>query len=387
MKQEQSDIELVIVRFLEGTITGEEKAALSAWLESDAAHRRLFLDYYRLWSRSALGHDDRKKEEAWNSWVKRYGKRRRSDRKAKIRLFFLYGAAAAVIGWLVVVSAGPFFLRPTESELMQYARENRRPNDTIREIQLKISREKTVLLAEKEPSIRYTPEAVRVEKADTIARQASSTYNELIVPYGKRSMLTLSDGSRIWVNAGTRLVYPFTFEKHRRELFADGEIYLEVSPDRNRPFIVKTPRMTVRVLGTKFNVTDYEDDRTQKVVLISGAVRVGNNARKKETELRPEQLYTSTGEEESVRPVDPGPYIAWISGLCLFQSEPLEEILNRLTRYYGIPVECSPELAGVPCSGKLDLKDDPDELLNGLAETVTAVCRRTPEGGYRFEKK
>lgn len=78
----------------------------------------------------------------------------------------------------------------------------------------------------------------------------------MVIPRGKRSVLTFSDGSKVWVNAGTRVIYPTEFEKDKREIYVDGEIYIEVARDEERPFYVRTKDMNVRVLGTKFNVTN-----------------------------------------------------------------------------------------------------------------------------------
>lgn len=382
MKQENTPIEELIVRFLDGTIDRAEKEKLLAWLENTEENRKQFVDFYRLWSCLALKHGPHKKEKAFAAWMKRVGRPERSSRPA-VRHVFAYAAAAAVIALLVTFSTLNFF-RPEESALVRFAKENARPNDSITEIRLKLSEEKTVFLAEKEPAIRYTQEAVRVETNDTISRQASATYNELIVPYGKRSVVTLSDGSQIWVNAGSRLIYPFAFESNKREIYVEGEVYLEVTPDKKRPFTVKTKEMEIQVLGTKFNVSAYEDEPEQRVVLVEGSVLAGRTDRKKSIVLKPDQLYSLSGGNERVSRVDVTAYISWVKGLYVFECEPLPAILARLARYYGVNISYEASLGPTTCSGKLDLKDDLQELLRGLAEAVPAECRRLADGSYRF---
>ena len=73
-----------------------------------------------------------------------------------------------------------------------------------------------------------------------MAKNVEISYNQLFVPLGKNSSITFADGTKVWVNAGTRLVYPTTFVKNQREIYVEGEVYLEVAPDKNRPFIVRT---------------------------------------------------------------------------------------------------------------------------------------------------
>ena len=80
---------------------------------------------------------------------------------------------------------------------------------------------------------------------------------QLLVPAGKRSMITFPDGTKIWINSGTQLIYPSRFSSSKREIFVNGEVYLEVTKDANRPFIVKTEALDVKVLGTSFNVKAY----------------------------------------------------------------------------------------------------------------------------------
>ena len=103
--------------------------------------------------------------------------------------------------------------------------------------------------------------------------------------------MTFADGSKVWVNAGTRVIYPVEFEKDKREIYVDGEIYIEVARDENRPFYVRTKDMNVRVLGTKFNVTAYESEAIRSVVLAQGCVQV-ETARTPKAILAPNQMFS-----------------------------------------------------------------------------------------------
>lgn len=109
-----------------------------------------------------------------------------------------------------------------------------------------------------------------------ISKKKSDTANKnkLIVPYGRRSSIVLADGSKVWLNAGSSIMFPDAFDGNERRVYVEGEIYIEVARDVSKPFYVETPKMDVSVLGTKFNVSAYADDATHSVVLVEGKVNV-----------------------------------------------------------------------------------------------------------------
>ncbi|RNC64030.1 FecR family protein [Proteiniphilum sp. X52] len=244
-----------------------------------------------------------------------------------------------------------------------------------------LSENNTVALNNKESSIQYEEDGIKADD-NLILKEESAPYNQLITPYGKRSVITFSDGTKAWVNAGSRLVYPAEFSKGKREIHVDGEIYIEVAEDKKRPFVIKTRQVDIEVLGTKFNVSAYQADKTNSVVLLSGSVSISSNSRKNSIILKPDQMYSDTGGSHTVENVDAGIYVLWTQGLYQFESEKLTNIVTRLERYYGIPIECDAALAGLNCSGKLDLKDDMNKLLEELSRALPITCRKNTDGSY-----
>lgn len=122
-----------------------------------------------------------------------------------------------------------------------------------------------------------------VQKEETSAQTSSEEameYNQLIVPKGRRSMIVLADNSKMWINSGSKVIYPRAFKGDRREIFVEGEVYLKVSRDESKPFIVNTSAFDVEVLGTSFNVSAYKGDAHASVVLVEGAVDVKDAADK-----------------------------------------------------------------------------------------------------------
>ncbi len=107
------------------------------------------------------------------------------------------------------------------------------------------------------------------------AMLSKPVYNEVSAAFGTRSMLTLDDGSRVWLNSGSKLRYPKDFSaRRRREVFLSGEAYFEVQSDASRPFIVHTKNLNVRATGTRFNVNASSIEKTCQVTLVEGKVTV-----------------------------------------------------------------------------------------------------------------
>jgi ferric-dicitrate binding protein FerR (iron transport regulator) len=261
------------------------------------------------------------------------------------------------------------------------------PETAATDIQLILAGNETVSLEGKDAEIAYKEDGIEIngqgasmKKEQTLPEQ-SVTSNQLIVPKGKRSMLSFAEGSRIWVNAGTRIVYPAVFDKKKREIYVDGEAYLEVSRNEDCPFLVKTKDFNVEVLGTSFNIMAYETDTVQNVVLVSGIVKILAEDHKQETVLSPNEMYANSKGSSEVKTVDVEDYISWKSGIYRYDSENLGTILKRLSRYYGQEISCGPQSAGLKCSGKLDLKDELETVLNGIAQTAPVVCQYS-DGKY-----
>ena len=238
----------------------------------------------------------------------------------------------------------------------------------------------------KETEISYDSLGIKIKKQsqksteEIVIPEEILSYNQLIVPLGKRSTLTLHEGSKIWVNAGTRVVYPTQFDANKREIYVDGEIFLDVTYDNKRPFIVKTAMLDVEVLGTSFNVMAYEDEEEENIVLVSGSVKI-HTKDNKQAVLSPNNMYSLSGSKFGyIKTVDVNDYISWKNGLYQFHSENMSIILKRLSRYYGKKIMYDHETANLKCSGKLDLKDDLKVVLEGLALTAPVSCHIREEG-------
>jgi hypothetical protein len=259
------------------------------------------------------------------------------------------------------------------------------------DIQLYLDENKPVSFGGREAKIVYNKENITVNDYNLVLEKKMPTgkkqiFHQLVVPWGKRSILTLPEGSRMWVNAGTRVAYPVNFDKKKREIYVDGEIYIEVSPDQKRPFIVKTTQIDAEVLGTAFDITAYEKDNAQRIVLVEGSVRIHNIRQGNETLLSPNEMYSFANGISKVQTVNVEDHISWKNGLYHYNSETLGVIMEHLSHYYGYSIVCSPEASQMKFSGKLDLKDKLETILEGIAQ-IAPITYRYDRGVYTITNK
>lgn len=189
---------------------------------------------------------------------------------------------------------------------------------------------------------------------------------KLTVPNGRRSSIMLGDGSRVFVNAGSTVTFPKSFTGDRREIAVDGEVYLEVAKDASRPFIVKTKGMDVKVLGTEFGITSYSGEQYESVVLVSGSVSVRLPGRESIV-LNPNQMLTIQNGSYLVNAVDVMDHVSWKKGWLQLGGTRLDDLAAKLSKYYGVDIECDEEVRDLKCGGKLMLSED----IVSIADIVT----------------
>jgi len=215
----------------------------------------------------------------------------------------------------------------------------------------------------------------QVDREDKTVALTKSKQNTLIVPYGKRSTIILADGSKVWLNSGSVLVFPAQFTGNKREVrLASGEMYIEVAPDRQRPFHVRTSNFNVKVYGTKFNVSAYADS-PKSVVLVEGRVSL-QTASRKETFLSPSEraVYSDNGTILTQK-VDVDQFISWKNGYLEFDKTPMTEVLKQVGRYYNLSFDFDNDvnLQKRTCSGKIYLSENLDNVMAtvGLLSATT----------------
>lgn len=376
----------LITKYLEGSITPSEKEYLHQWLSTSEKNRSTFIAIYKDINAEKVSSYDFEAEKAYEMLIDRINTYEKDKNRRAIKKVIYTTISVAACAILIFISIP--FLQKNEKDIDILSYANQLPKEvTDKEAKLILSDKKTVILTEKESSIEYVDKDIKVNKDNPISKKESSQYNQLLMPYGKRTMITFSDGTRAWVNAGTKLVYPVEFKDNKREIYVNGEIFIDVVPDQSRPFIVKTKHHDVTVLGTKFNINAYEADIKVDVVLLSGAVRVTNG--ENEALLKPNEMYSFSAHagENLVKSVNAEEYILWINGLYKFDNENLDVILKCLEKYYGVNIIRDKSISGVTFSGKLDMENGINVILKHLTRSLPVEYAIDEDGNYKIQIK
>jgi ferric-dicitrate binding protein FerR (iron transport regulator) len=177
--------------------------------------------------------------------------------------------------------------------------------------------------------------------------------------------VTLSDGTKIWMNSATRLHFPTNFHADAREISIDGEAYLEVAQDAKRPFTVRLPNSSVQVLGTALNVNTYHPDVTN-VALVSGAIQFSGGQTR--LMLKPgEQVVYSEEGGISKQTFDPKFVLSWKKGLYYFEAADLNDIAMVIQRWFGVNTMIdSKDLLNTKVAGVLDKHQPLENFLDDL---------------------
>lgn len=211
--------------------------------------------------------------------------------------------------------------------------------------------------------------------SDTLSSN-TAVYNTLKIPTGGEYMLILADGTQIWLNSQTTLRYPVKFTGNERTVYLEGEAYFKVNHDKQRPFYVHTKdQVNIQVLGTSFNVRAYGDEQETETVLEHGSVKMWRD--KNHLTLVPgvKATYNKNNDKFTAQHINTELYTAWHKGQYVFEEETIENILNKLSRWYGIQVFfADPAVRNMIFSGSIRKYDTIQQLLNAIEAT----------GGIRF---
>lgn len=219
--------------------------------------------------------------------------------------------------------------------------------------------------------ITYVDGSAVIENKGTLPAQFAAL-NSLTTPKGGTYQITLPDGSSVWLNANSTLKYPSRFDGNERVVELEGEAYFDVSHQASLvPFLVKTDKQTVEVLGTEFNVSAYSDDPETQTTLVEGRVRVATTADHRPHILAPGQQAVTLGKDIETKEVDIEPYIAWKNGHFLFDNTPLSTIADQLAKWYDIRVVFKDPVQSERFYGMIDRGKNLSQVLKMLEKTQT----------------
>ncbi|WP_423128081.1 FecR family protein [Gaoshiqia sp. Z1-71] len=201
--------------------------------------------------------------------------------------------------------------------------------------------------------------------------QHTTAFNEVIVPYGEKAQIRLSDGTNVFLNSGTTLKYPTTFSKKTRQVFLAGEAFFEVAKDKKTPFIVEAPRFNVKVTGTSFNLNSYKEDAVNSLTLHSGAVTILAGSQEFEIRSGERFSYNMESERSDIHVADLQKSFLWSEDIIVIEDLNLGEIRKILERKFDVRIEIAGEMyKKIRYTGQFKPHEELQEILNLIKETA-----------------
>lgn len=315
-----------------GSATGEDELSLDQWRKEEPRNEALFRELS-----DPAGFENNRKEQkrfpAEEGW-------RRIEKKLKVR-----GWGPGRMGWwkyaaiaVLCLSLGGIYLMTRQREQVrvtvlspvifsgtQGARLTLGDGRVV-----EVTKEKEFTIAEKDGTL-IRKDSAGIDYRQAGPQQDSIVYNQMETLTGMEYALTLADGTRVYLNAESRLRFPVTFRGSQRIVELNGEAYFKVAKDADHPFIVRTGRTEVKVLGTSFNIRSYADEPGIITTLVEGKVEM-NGQKMKPGE---QAVYSRADGLLSLNRVEVEQYIAWQQGRFVFRNERLEDVMKTLVRWYG----------------------------------------------------
>ncbi len=328
------DIARLIFKYRWENLSDTERVQLGDWVLKSAGNRKMFENLLQ----------DKTNYEAWNE-LERYDSQRafqkfvyRAGRYRKFKYIGAGVAAVLVLGFLI----GKWYGVREEQATEKLFVENMLSSEEIQDVVLTLDNGQKLSLGLVSTDSLLKGRNIRVDSACmTYAENVHSEkieYNSLEVPAGGEYGLLLSDGTHVYINSQSKLTYPTVFCGEERVVELDGEAYFDVKKDPMHPFWVKMGDVSLKVLGTSFNVKAYRDDIRVETTLVSGSVEV--RVGEEDVLLSPGQQLCYNRQKASwiKRDVDVSLYTSWKEGTLKFERERLEDILNVLGRWYGMDI-------------------------------------------------
>ena len=280
----QLDIDQLFVNAFSGTITLEEQKWLDEWLGESIDNKRNYTEQKKMWKLFSL-HRKMQRIDEHRAYQKVYSK---LFTPKNFNFFLLLQRAAAIL-LLPVLIAFAFYYYSDVKHKAQFA----------------------------------------------------TVYNTAETSLGMRSSLILPDGTKVWLNAGSKLSYPVLFSDQFRSVKLSGEAYFEVKKDAKWPFVVHSGNMNVVVLGTTFNCNAYPENNEIQTVLVEGQVTIANESTTEVKELQAGELglFKKDVQQFTKEKTDLQKYIAWKSGMLMFRDDRMDLVVEKLERWYNVEIE------------------------------------------------
>ena len=367
MKQIEWDI---IERKLEGVLSSDEEIRFREWVEASEKNEVYFHKLETFYKENGFvkeitGQDV---DMSWGKFTEQLKEEKRRKRRT-LRYWAISGVAACLLvgvlisTWMggdnsvlseetktIVAGGSKAVLWLSNGEKVEL--ENN--VDELKEASVRIVNSGSVLSYEK--------------NQDTVLK--GRVMNKVETPRGGEYGITLADGTRVYLGALSKIEYPVAFDGAKRVVKASGEVYFDVARDTAHPFVVEMTNLDVEVLGTSFNVRDYADEDYVEATLVSGKIKV--NAGKESCILEPnyQAVLDKKNNTLETKEVDVSEFVDWKSGKLNVRNRRLEDILNRLSKWYDVYVfYVNEEAKDIRFYANIDRYSDMNELLDKFEKT------------------
>ena len=337
----------LISKYLQGEATEEEIKTLFDWVDSAGKNREEFIAYKKVWALSAVSTDENITD------FKKLKFKIKEIKNKKLRSIAYRYAAVLVFGLFIASVFVYQFDREENPEILLELSNGSKKIISLDREQDIFNRDGKLLGIQREGTISY----------ENITQDGNTelVFNTLTVPYAKRLHLVFSDGSSVYLNAGTTIKFPIKFLKGQsREVFLDGEAFFDIAKDKKHAFIVHGNRLRTKVYGTKFNVSSYKNNDSDQIVLQEGSVGVERNTThfKTNTEilLKPNEMAVIDKTDLLYKQgADIKSHIAWVTGVFMFKNERFEDVFKKLERHYDVSIQINkPALKDSRYTGTFD---------------------------------
>lgn len=373
----------LLIRFIERQCSVEEAREVLRWIEAAEQHKTHFKQLQSVCAAVEIDYASRteKADPAEVGLIMS----KISRKRFRLATYISAAACAAAILLLLFIPFG-------KEQTNDYDYEKVLASITEqKEITLTVDKNKKIELADSSVTVAYNKKGeILINDTVTVTEkeEKNSSLNTIYVPYGKRSTLILADGTKVYLNSGSSLVYPAEFQSDKREVYLEGEACFEVTKEKERRFVVQTAYKEVEVLGTIFNVSIDKSQNKFETVLVAGKVALESSNGK--IELTPNQYYgyaSDTGVDE-VKTVDARSYISWIDGKLKFKRESLSSILRKLEKSYNIELKMlDSKYLDYQISGSLDLKSTAEETMDVLMSILIPNYKSQNQKLYLIKSK
>ncbi len=335
--QEEYIISKLITKEIIGEITSEEAAIIQEWLGRSTDNRKLYESIKR-GERRAERDDYVDKLDIDHAWEKLKSGLIRTKNDSRLRIDWISRVAAVLIIGLLA-SAVYFISRNKQKPSVQLAQTALSPGSS--KAILLLDDGKQVYLEEVENDSILEVDGTLITNipgqlsyVGSKSNELEPIYNEVKVPRGGEYRITLSDGTKVWLNSESQIKYPVNFDDKVRKVWVEGEVYFDVEPDKNRPFVTEVRDVEIEVLGTEFNVEAYGETNMVSTTLVEGSVKLTKDL--EEIIIMPNQQAVIFDNKKKflVSNVDARAYALWKEGIIFCEGERLEVVMNKLARWY-----------------------------------------------------